>query len=82
MNTELYTTALRYARMVQSSTDSNGNACSNVKRTEIIAVLTYYCGGTAGHSQGRQVTREFMTTLAEAVGGTYESNPARIVFSR
>ena len=82
MNKELHYIALEFAQMVQGSTDSNGNPCRNVKRTEIIAVLTYYCGGTAGHGCGRKITREFMTTLAEAVGGTYESKPARIVFSR
>jgi hypothetical protein len=82
LNQELYEVALQFAQALEGSTDSNGRPCNNVKRTEIIAVLTYYCGGTAGHRQGRAVTREFMTTLAEAVGGTYESNPARIVFSR
>lgn len=82
MNQDLYTVALEFARQVQGSTDSNGRPCGNVKRTEIIAVLTYYCAGTAGHGCGRAVTREFMTTLAAAVGGTYESNPARIQFAR
>lgn len=82
MNMELYQVALDYARMVQNSRDSNGNPCNNVKRTEIMAVLTYHCGGTEGHGRGRAVSREFMVQLAGAVTGTYEMNPARIVFAR
>ena len=82
MQTDLYNTALRYATIVRDSTNSNGKPNTHVKRDNVLAVLTYQFAGTDATGQGRVVTREFMERLARDVGGTYELNPARIVFTR
>ena len=82
MQADIYNTALRYATIVRDSTNSNGKAKTHVKRDNVIAVLTYQFAGTNAIGQGRVVTREFLERLAQDVGGTYELNPARIVFSR
>ena len=82
MQADIYNTALRYATIVRDSTNSNGKANTHVKRDNVIAVLTYQFAGTDAIGQGRVVTREFMERLAQDVGGTYELNPARIVFTK
>jgi hypothetical protein len=82
MNSNIREVALRFALIVKNSTNSHGKPNTHVKRSDVIAVLIYEFAGTDAIGAGRSVTREFMTSLAEAVGGTYELNPARIVFTR
>lgn len=80
MNTQLFEVACEFARMVRDSRNSNGRFNTHVKRDNIIAVLTYKFGGTQAFGAGIAVTREMMQAVAADVGGTYQMNPARIVF--
>lgn len=82
MNSKLFEVALRFAQIVRNSNNSHGKPNTHVKRDSIVSVLTYEFAGTDATGAGRSLTREFMTRLAEAVDGTYEMNPARIVFRR
>ena len=82
MKSDLFEVACEYARIVRDSTNSHGRPNTHVKRDNIIAVLTYRFGGTEAFGSGIAVTREMMEAVAAKVGGTYELNPARIVFER
>jgi hypothetical protein len=82
INEKFFKVAKEYATIARDSIGSNGKPITNVKRDNVIAVLTFKFGGTKAFGSGKAVTREFMEQLAAEVDGEYTMNPARIVFNR
>ena len=82
INEKFFKVAKEYAVIARDSLGSNGKPNTNVKRDNIIAVLTYKFGGTKAFGSGIAITREFMEQLAAEVEGEYSMSPARIVFNR
>jgi hypothetical protein len=75
---KMYSVARRFAMIIKNTNNSHDKPNTHVKRSDIISVLIYEFSG----SRNVSVSREFMIELANDIGGTYELNPARIVFTR